>query len=82
MASTKKKGLASLAKMDELTRIHLQHQRHRLKEAKAKLRDKKLGEAQHDATYKRARELRSDIARIEARFGLGKKGKASKGKRK
>lgn len=81
MASKKKKGLASLA-MDELTRIHLQHQRHRLAEAKAKLRDKKLGDAQHAATYERARALRSEIARIEARYKTGKKGKARKGKRK
>lgn len=67
--------------MDELTRIHLQSLRHRLAQAKAKLRDKKLTGSQHDAVYKTARELRSQVTSIESRFGVGKK-KARKGKRK
>ena len=67
--------------MDELTRIHLQNLRHRLVQAKAKLRDKKLNGSQHDAAYKVARELRSQVTRIETLYGVGKK-KARKGKRK
>lgn len=68
--------------MDELTRLHLQNLRHRLAEAKKKLRSKKLTGAQHDSAYKSARELRAEVLRIAARYGVGTSKKKGRSKRK